>query len=1082
MKPNNIVCIGASAGGLEALELFFINMPPNSDLAFVVIQHLSSDYKSLMPELLSKKTNMTVVQVKKETLVERNKVYLIPPGNNMKINDGKLYLIPKDSGTLLNLPIDLFMKSLAMDQEEKSIGIILSGTGSDGMQGIRSIKEAGGMAMVQDKTTAKFDGMPKSAMSTGLIDFVLAPEDMPEQLISYLKHPFVSKQKVADVLLTDEDNLTKIFTILNKKKNIDFTYYKRSTLMRRIQRRLSVNHIKELSEYVDLLQRSKKEVNILQREFLIGVTNFFRDKEVFYHVRKKYIEPLVKRKQNGEIRAWIAGCSSGEEAYSFALLFLETIEKLNVNISLKIFATDIDENAIVRAGQGIYPQSIVADIEPEFLSKYFKKQNDNFQIKRRVRERVIFAQHNLINDPPFTNIDLISCRNLLIYLQARLQQKVLDLFSFSLNKSGILMLGKSESVGKMSDHFQQLSNKYKVYRFMGKGKVNILGKIDKDFKGHRAPTKIYSSTGNQGVRNFEESRILDRYLQTLYGEFLPPSIIVNEDNEILHTIGDTSGFLNIPPGKLMNDITKMAHKDIAIPIATGLQKLFTQNTDIKYSNVRIHNDDKSQKINLLLKPILQKRGQQNLAALFFETVSEASQDKEKGTRKQNYNIDHEAKQRITDLEQELQFNRENLQATIEELETSNEELQATNEELLSSNEELQSTNEELQSVNEELYTVNAEYQEKITELTELNNDMENLIDSIEIATLFIDENLDIRKMTSQVKEIYEIKENAVGNNISKYSHNIKNLNILKLIKTVMQNHKTFEKSVETEDNKYYMMKIKPYSIVPGVYSGVLVTFMDITHLNRINQELDKNIKWYNNAGEAAKIGGWEIDPKTGKTYWTDEVYKIHDVSRQYDHNVETGVQFYHPEDRKKLEAAVKKCLQDGTPYDLKCRFISAKGKNKIVRSIGKAEYDDNKIIRVYGSIQDITDQEMNIKKMQVNRKRYQELFNAVKSGVIVYQYDPESDQFILNDMNRTAEEICHFKLTDFKGKKVQEVFPNVADINFVTTLEKVNETGENMSIENKTYQDDKVDQTFDYEIYKLPNNEICTVFNLSKEE
>ncbi len=1077
MKPSHIVCIGASAGGLEALELFFINMPSDSKMTFVIIQHLSPDYKSLMPELLQKKTNMKVIQVQKKIAVQANTVYLIPPGNNMKIKDSELFLIPKDNTSLLNLPIDIFMKSLAMDQGEKSIGIILSGTGSDGMQGIRAIKESGGMAIVQDKETAKFDGMPKSAISTGLIDLVLAPEDMPEQMIAYIRHPLVSKQKIAEKLLTDEDNLTKIFNILAKKKNIDFTYYKRSTMMRRIQRRLSVNHIKDLTEYVNLLQNSDNEINILQREFLIGVTNFFRDKEVFERLADKYIPEIVKRKNNGDIRVWIAGCSSGEEAYSIAILFLEAITNFKANVSLKIFATDIDENAVFRAGQGIYPESIIADIEPQLLTKYFKKINDNYQIARKVRESVIFAQHNLINDPPFTNIDFISCRNLLIYLQAGLQQKVLDLFSFSLNNSGVLLLGKSESVGKMSDHFQQMHHKFKIYQYNGGRVSNILNQVDRKLANRPQAMRSYNSTSGKGLRNFEESRMLDRYLQTLYGEYIPASIIVNEDHEILHTIGETSEYLNIPQGKLENNIAKMVHKDLSIPISTGLQKVFNKQTEIKFSNITLHKNNRTLKTSLILKPIMPKRGQQNLAAVFFETISEKKKGREEIDR-QSYDLDQEAKHRINDLEQELQYTRENLQATIEELETSNEELQATNEELLSSNEELQSTNEELQSVNEELYTVNSEYQEKITELTEVNNDINNLMESTEIATLFLDENLDIRKTTKELKNIFYISDDAQGESIYRYKHQLVDFNLIDTIKHVMEIDETVEKEVKTEDGEYYTMKIKPYNIAFRVYSGVIITFTNITRITKMNEKLHKHMKWLNDAARLAKIGGWEIDLDTGKTYWTDEVYEIHEVDKDFDHNVDSGIEFYHPDDKKELEKAVHQTMENGAPFDLECRFITAKGNEKLVRAIGAGELKNGELVRVYGSFQDITEEKEKEEKIKYINKRYKELFNTVQSGVILYKTEEDGKKFIVREVNKAAEKYCQFRPGEAIGKNVTEIFPNAGEIGFVQTLQKVYKTGKSILIKGKEYSDNNFEGCFDYEIYKLPNNELCTVFVL----
>ncbi|MHC1744999.1 MAG: chemotaxis protein CheB [Syntrophobacteraceae bacterium] len=470
-SPSHYVGVGASAGGLEALEAFFTHMPPDSGMAFIVIQHLSPDYKSLMLELLSKRTTMPVRRAEEGMRVEASTIYLIPPRKQLTIFHGKLILADLDPDRGLNLPIDVFLRSLAEDQAEKAIGIILSGTGSDGVRGIRSIKEAGGFILVQSEESARFDDMPRAAIATGLADVVLPPEEMPAKLLSFARRPQVAQPDRTEVLLSDEDELTRLFALLGEQTKVDFTCYKPKTVLRRIERRMAVNQAGDLREYVRLLDARPDEVATLYRELLIGVTSFFRDREVFEELGERILPALMQKSDHREIRFWVAGCSSGEEAYTLAILARECMERSGRASSVKIFATDIDRDAILNAGNGLYRESIAADLPSGILSKYFVRRDDRYQVQRSIREMVVFARHNLIKDPPFTNIELVSCRNLLIYLQPVLQQKVMDSINFSLNPDGILLLGTSETSGEMGDRFEPLHHKLKIYRSKGKKRL-----------------------------------------------------------------------------------------------------------------------------------------------------------------------------------------------------------------------------------------------------------------------------------------------------------------------------------------------------------------------------------------------------------------------------------------------------------------------------------------------------------------------------------------------------------------------------------------------------------------------------------
>ncbi|MDJ0782346.1 MAG: chemotaxis protein CheB [Desulfosarcinaceae bacterium] len=836
--PTHYVGIGASAGGLEAIEAFVAEMPPNNSLAFIIVQHLSPDYKSLMVELLSKRTAMAVHRAENGMLVQANTIYLIPPNKSLTIFHGKLLLgDPERSRSEIFLPIDIFLRSLADDQSDKAIGIILSGTGSDGMRGVRAIKDSGGMVMVQDETTAKFDGMPRSAISTGLADFILPPNEMPRQLLAFVEHPEKTRSARSDTILTDEDGLTRIFALLRDRHKIDFTYYKPTTVVRRIERRMAVNHIDDLQDYVKFLESYKRELTILYRELLIGVTRFFRDADAFQMLADQYLPKLLGSITNEPVRFWVAGCSTGEEAYTLAILCRECMEATDRKLDLKIFATDVDNESILYAGNGVYPESIAADLSPKLLSKYFVRRDDSFKVARSIREMVVFAQHNLIKDPPFTNIELISCRNLLIYLQPILQTKVMDYFNFSLNTNGILFLGHSETTGEMVDYFEPLNHRWKIYRAKGRSKQAVLNLDPKQVRPLPSRFTRPKYLGpQQAMRMFEEERILDRLLVSLSDDYLPLTLMVNEQMELLHVVGDASGIIGYPSGPVVNDISRIAVKDLTIPFSTGIQKVFKSQEEVRYSNIRIHLKGGTRTIDMRIKPLTRKKGQVPLAAILIDET-EHLQDRKIADVVPDYDIDKEAAQRIQDLEQELQFTRENLQATIEELETSNEELQATNEELLASNEELQSTNEELQSVNEELHTVNTEYQHKIIELTELNNDINNLMESTEVATLFIDENMEIRRFTPQLKALFKIIDRDIGRPVSHLSHHLSGIDPVAIIETVHDTNKPAEAEVQTASGSWFKMRVLPYRIGNGSFSGSVLIFIDISDLKATEHQL-----------------------------------------------------------------------------------------------------------------------------------------------------------------------------------------------------------------------------------------------------
>lgn len=916
-KSNNryFVGIGASAGGLEAITAFFKHMPLDTGLTFFVIQHLSPDYKSMMDELLSKVTDMPIHVVKDGIEPLPNYIYLIPPRQNMTIFHGKLLLETQDRvNTMVNLPIDLFLHSLAEDQKHKAIGVILSGTGSDGTRGCRSIKEAGGLVMAQSETSAQFSGMPKNVVANGLSDFVLPVEELPEQLLSFVKHPLEAVLVSTEEVHKGTSSLTKLFAMLRQKTKIDFTFYKPPTIMRRIDRRMSINQVLSIDDYVQFVSNHPTELTALYRELLIGVTNFYRDPAVFDSILNDSLYNYIKEMEGDELRIWIAGCSTGEEAYTYCMLVQEILEKLGKTIELKLFATDIDQEALNKASQGIYPESITADLPQGLINKYFTRKDDHYQIARHLREMVVFARHDLIKDPPFTNMNLVSCRNLLIYLQPVLQQRIFEGFNFSLKQGGLLVLGSSESLGQAEALFEVLDPQKNIFRS----------------RGHRRPLHTserfrlpdsqvgvtHSSPHTFDNRNNDELRVLESYIDSLAGEFIPVSFIVNDSFELIRVTGDAKNYLAPLSGKVSTDITKNLINDLSIPVATGLTKVFKTSAAMRFSNIRIKVDGESRKVNVDIKPLEIRRHVPIMAVVIISDVKNRDLNPESETIK--YDADAEIHQRLADLEQELQFSRENLQATIEELETSNEELQATNEELLASNEELQSTNEELQSVNEELFTVNAEYQSKISELSELNADMENFMGASELISIFLDTNLQVRRFMQSAKQLFNILDHDIGRPFEHLSHRLPGIDLSSMVKQVADTGLSITLDVKAEDLNWYLLRILPYKLNHNVHGGVIVALHEISELKASQEHIVRANQRKLLAQQMTNSTYWEMDLSDSSIEWSEGAEDLFDINRSV---INQGNDFLnkiiHPDDKKRVQAEIDKILVDSEPYKTK---------------------------------------------------------------------------------------------------------------------------------------------------------------------
>lgn len=832
LAPSYVVGVGASAGGLEALEALFDALPPDTGMAFVVIQHLSPDFKSLMDELIRRHTKMAVFRVENGMQVQRNAIYLIPAGKEMIISEGCLLLTDKDPDETFTLPIDHFFRSLAQDCGNKAVAIVLSGSGSDGSRGVRDVHAAGGLVVTQDAATAAFDNMPNASDETGVVDITAAPYEIADALLRLVNHPLQRAAQTPDHPAVPEDGIKKILRVLRDAYGIDFTYYKPTTVMRRIERRLLLNRSTDLGNYVDTISEDSSELNLLYKDLLIGVTQFFRDMDAFKLIESEILgEALLRIPPDQEFRVWVAGCATGEEAYSLAILIHERLTAMNWPINVRIFATDVHRTSVDFASAGVYDDSSVSQLSSPRLERYFNKTQNGYKVCQDLRNMVVFAPHNLIKDAPFTRLDLISCRNLLIYLQPLAQKKALSLFHFALKTGGTLFLGPSETTGKLAEEFDVHDAQWRLYR--KRRDIRLPPEL-------RLPNTPVSAAASQ--RQAEMTRtaypirsitsrasVPDRELLGLYDalldETMPPSLVVNESNVLVHSFGKVNDYLRVPVGRASSNALDLLPADLRTIVIGAMQRVSKSGTPATFNRVTVDTAHGKQEVAVTVKPIALRSNNAVYSLIVLESEDAARNSASNGAAQ--VRIDDVSRERIDVLEVELRHSRESLQATIEELESSNEELQATNEELVASNEELQSTNEELHSVNEELYTVNAEYQKKIGELTEMTHDMNNLFNCTDVHTLFLDEELCIRKFTPQMGVEFNLIPSDVGRRIEGFSHNIPCENLMDKLTQAITSGKRFEEEISTSDHAHFLLRILPYRGETN-RSGVVLTLVDVT--------------------------------------------------------------------------------------------------------------------------------------------------------------------------------------------------------------------------------------------------------------
>jgi two-component system CheB/CheR fusion protein len=928
-------------------------------MAFVVVQHLDPTHKGMLAELLSRSTSMPVSQAVDRVEVEPDHVYVIPPGKDMSILHGSLHLLPQVSPRGLNLPIDFFFRSLAEDQQERGIGVILSGMGSDGTLGLRAIKEKAGACFVQSVSSAKFEGMPRSAIEAGLADVVAPVEELPDKIAAYRNYATHLGAARRGVLLEDhtQSSLEKVFVLLRAQTGNDFSLYKQSTIDRRIERRMGLHQIDSLGHYVRFLRENPREIELLFKELLIGVTSFFRDAAVWEHLRTDAMPALLEDRATGStLRAWVPGCSTGEEAYSLAMVFKEALESLRPvkNLGLQVFATDLDRDAVEKARQALYPESISADVSPERLRRFFVQDERGYRLGKEIRELVVFAKQNVIMDPPFTKLDILSCRNLLIYLSNELQKKLIPLFHYSINPGGLLLLGGAETIGAVTGLFSPLDGKSRLYRRL----QPPVAAASVEFPALTPPSSL--TVAGDPVPEIRAPKDVAPNIQVLADRvlvqrFSPVGVLCSEKGDVLYISGRAGRYLEPSVGKANLNVFAMAREGLRYDLSRAFSKALRQERVVTVHGLKVGSNGGTQIVDLTVTRLAEPK---ELAGAVMVVIADVPPGRVPEVRRGR----GATPPRVLELEQdlarardEIQTTREEMQTSQEELKSMNEELQSTNEELQSSNEELTTSKEEMQSLNEELQTVNHELQVKLDELSRSNNDMKNLLNSTDIATLFLDAELNVRRFTTQATKIIKLIPGDVGRPVTDLTSDLDYRDLATDAQEVLRTLVFKERLVAMRDGRWFSMRMMPYRTLDNMIDGLVITFSDARdsrtlaatrrdQANELQQMADSlpslvwgcgkdgscdyvNARWveYTGLPEGAQLG----------LGWLDQA---------------------HPEDRESIGRRWRAAVEGGQPFDAEFRLRGGDGRFRWFKSRSVPIRDSkDEIVKWYGTNTDVDD-------------------------------------------------------------------------------------------------------------------------------
>jgi two-component system CheB/CheR fusion protein len=1028
--------IVASAGGLDAFKKLFAAMPQDTGIAFVLVPHLDPGHQSLMADLLARHTTMPVVEASNDMPVLADHVYVIPPNKYMTIRGGILRLTGPIERLTSQTSIDLFLRSLADDQRERSICIILSGTGSHGSLGLKAVKAAGGMAMVQDPATAAYERMPQSAVATGLADYVLPVEEMPEVLVGYVGHAYLNGGARVEPPAEEADQFVQILALLRARSGFDFRAYRKRMLMRRIERRMGLVHLDSIPEYVKLLQEHPEELHLLVKDLFISVTSFFRDPEAFQQLASQVLAPFVQSKEDhAVIRVWVPGCATGEEPYSIGMLLLEALEAAHKSCRVQIFATDVDQDTLAVARKGIYPDTISADVSPGRLKWFFTKVDEqSYQVSKSLRETATFAVQNLINDAPFTKLDLISCRNLLIYLEPDVQKKVVALFHFALNTDGFLFLGPSETIGRHPDLFESVSRKWRIYRRIGPQRPHLV----------EFPIGAGSQTAESGrlpgaAAKYQPINFAEVAQRVLLDQFAPAAVLINRRNEILYYFGPCARYLEFPTGEPTYNLIRMAREGLRTRLRAALEQALGENQIVTLTDVQVKRNSRFHPACVTIRPIHLPKAAEGLLLVTFADETPSAPPASAPPSALPVEDGYESK--FQQLEFELKATREDLQSTIEELESSNEELKASNEESVSMNEELQSANEELesskeelQSLNEELVTVNHELHETVDELETANNDLTNLLKSTDIATIFLDTEFRIKLFTPAAIKLFNLMTSDLGRPLSDIRPRFSDASLLTDAVQVVQQLTPREQEVAGTDGGWWHRRIMPYLTRDNRIEGVVITFVDITERKRTADAIMRRL---------AAIVETSADAIYSKALdgtiqtWNQGAERLYGYSR--DEAVGRSVKMLLPGDRVHEFPTIMTRVGGGqTVQQLETERMRKDGQRVPVALTVSPLHDGNgKIVSASVIARDISERRRADQALRDREARIQAILDAAADAIIA-----TDQRGIIQSVNPAAERMFGYSAAEMLGQNVTLLMASPYQENHDGYLERYLETGE----------------------------------------
>ena len=1023
-----IVGIGASAGGVQALKTFFENVPADSGAAYVVILHLSPDHDSQLAEVLQTVAQIPITQVKEKVHVEPNHVYVVPPNESLSMLDGHIIVSPIHTIEERRAPVDIFFRTLAESHDGRSVAVILSGTGANGSMGIKRIKERGGAAFVQNPREAEFGEMPRNSIATELIDEVLNVTEIPQKIVDYKKNLGKVRIPVEPESREEEQQkaLREIFTSLRVRTGHDFTNYKRATVLRRIERRINVRGLESLPEYAAYLKETPEEIQALLKDLLISVTNFFRDKDAFLHLERDVIPRLLTDKTSkNQIRLWIAGCATGEEAYSIAMLLAEQIGHLPEMPSVQIFATDIDEDAIAAARNGFYTLNDAADVSPERLKRYFTPEKEGFRVRRELREMILFANHNLLKDPPFSQLDLVTCRNLMIYFNQTAQERVLETFHFALKPNGYLFLGSSESIDGAGDLYSAFSREQRIFQARQTSpRISYpVPDLSPSLRFDQLPpTNEIRESDNLLLERISYGDLHGRILE----QFAPPSIIVNEKFDIVHVSPKAGRFLQIS-GEVSGNLFKLIRPDLRLAVSNAVYQAVQKQTNIVAENLNVGAGDQSETLNVSVRPVLRENGDATsgfILIIFEQTENKGGEIEQETATMPSEPVARQLEEALLRSQSQYRYSVEQTEVQAEELKASNEELQAINEELRSTTEELETGKEELQSVNEELITVNQELKIKIEELSQSNNDFQNLINSSRIGTVFLDRNGCVKLFTPAANEIFNFIPADIGRALSDITHKLKYENLPADVETVLDKLQPIEREVKTEKGDIFLMQITPYRTSEDRISGTVVAFVNITkskwqeiELAELNRRIEQQAEIFNITLSTINDFAYTFDKDGRFIYSNQPLLDLLEITLEEI----IGKNFFdlnYPEDlAARLQNQIQQVFDDKVTVKDETPFTNPSGANGFYEYIFNPVFAaDGSVKLVAGSTRDVSERKRNEVNLAFLADFSQDLIPLLSENEIVQSFGEKINR--LNDaavcaffeINETKEEcVCDYE-------------------------------------------------------------------------